>query len=334
MTKTEVPDGLRLSLYNRQAILKHRLSDAEYKSSLLHFLRAGSLGVLDEAATRASTAGSTPPQKPKTGSGSNLALAASLIVVLGAVSWWFAASRDDSGAVSKVGSIAAMPFTSIGLTEESEWLALGIPGELTEMLSCVPRLRVASRESAFAMHEAGQEPRSIGEALAVDGVLTGSLERNGDGLKVRMELIRSADGEVLWREAFSGSVVDAGALQTELSGQIFKHFGAHLSEYNVVRPRTEEAYGAHLKRLAKSLTGNTEEELKWAELTIALEPDFVMGYLNVVFPYLYPAITGPDGPWFGKVRQALDKAAALGLSESRTYIAHEGLYKWVAARNA
>jgi hypothetical protein len=62
MTKTEVPDGLRLSLYTRQAVLKHRLSDAEYKSSLLHFLRAGSLGVLDEAATRASTAGSTPPQ--------------------------------------------------------------------------------------------------------------------------------------------------------------------------------------------------------------------------------------------------------------------------------
>ena len=146
---------------------------------------------------------------------------------------------------------------------------------------------------------------------------------------MKIELLNTRDAVVLWRQSFTGSVNSPHELQSAIAGQIFNYFGQQYSPYNYNRPKSAEAYKAHLRRAALAQTSDTEELLKWAELTTSLEPDFALGYVNTVFPYLYMAVSDTNGPWPTKIRAALDKAAELGISESAEFKAHEGLYQWV-----
>lgn len=252
--------------------------------------------------------------------------AIALVVSAAAVtsSWWL----DKGGRTNSmpISSIAALPLTGVGLPEDSKWLTHGIASELTSLLSQIPRLRVASQTEAFA--RAGEPLPKAARELGVEGLLVGSLHRTGDGLEVKTELVAST-GEVIWREAFRVSVDDPLSIQSVLAQRIFKYFGESNSEYGLMRPKTPEAYTAHLKRLAQTLTGNTGEELKWAEMAVALEPSFAMGHVYTVFPYMYAALNDPYGPWNEKARQSLDEAVRLGLEEAIPYKAHEGLYQWV-----
>ena len=260
-------------------------------------------------------------------------LAIAVVITVSITAWliWLVIpdSLEEGASDAQISSLAVLPLNGIGLPSDSQWLTLGIPSELTSMLSSIPLLTVASESGAYALYQSGEDPTSIGESLAVQGVIAGTLQAKAELYQLKVELIRVADGSVVWRESFEARSDELRDLQIRLAGQVFKRFGAEYSPYNFNRPITEEAYRAHLNRVALDLTSSVDEQLKWAELTIALEPDYAMGYINAVFPYLYQAINDPTGPWQGKVRMALDRAVQLGLSDSAEYKAHEGLFQWI-----
>jgi DNA-binding winged helix-turn-helix (wHTH) protein/TolB-like protein/tetratricopeptide (TPR) repeat protein len=249
--------------------------------------------------------------------------------VLAVAGWWHHGAGET--AASPVSSVAVLPLTGVGLPADSAWLTHGIASELTSMLATIPTLKVASQAEAFA--HSGSPANLAGRRLGVEGLLLGSLHATSEGLEVKMELVRTQDAGVLWRESFRGSMDDPLTLQTSLAARIFRYFGETVSEYGLMRPTTAAAHVAHLKRLLHWLTGNPAAEREWAEMTVALEPTFAMGHVNLVWPYLYAALDERDGPWKSKIREALDTAARLGISNTASYKAHEGLYQWVLEGN-
>jgi DNA-binding winged helix-turn-helix (wHTH) protein/TolB-like protein len=251
------------------------------------------------------------------------------VVALAVPRWWQRGAEEPSA--PPLSSIAVLPLKGIGLPADSEWLTHGIAIELTGMLATIPNLTVASQAEAFA--HADRSVVAAGREMGVDGLLLGSLHVAPDGLEVKMELVRSSDGKVVWREAFRSSMDDPLALQRALAGRAFNYFGQSVSDYGLMQPETTAAQAANLKRLAQWLTGNTAEERRWAEMTVALEPTFAMGHVNLVWPYFFAALDDPYGPWKSKAREALDAAAQLGISHTPPYQAHQGLYQWVFERN-
>jgi serine/threonine-protein kinase len=91
-------------------------------------------------------------------------------------------------------SIAVLPFTNMSADPENAYFGDGIAEEITNALTKVQALRVASRTSAFAFKGNEQDVRRIGKDLGVATVLEGSVRKAGERLRITAQLIGVADG--------------------------------------------------------------------------------------------------------------------------------------------
>ena len=111
-----------------------------------------------------------------------------------AVGWW--AWHHSTTPV--VRSVAVLPFQFRGESADA-YLADGLAEDLTLRLARLANLRVIAPQVAARFRDTS-DPRDAGRSLAVDGVLTGNLQVDGQWLRGRMELISTADGSILWAD--------------------------------------------------------------------------------------------------------------------------------------
>ena len=91
------------------------------------------------------------------------------------------------------------------------------------MISALGRLRtlqVAARTSSYAFRGKTDDLASIGTALKVAHVLEGSVQRGGARIRVKVALLRVADGQQLWNAQFDRLLDDVFAIQDEISASI------------------------------------------------------------------------------------------------------------------
>src|SRR5205807_528807 len=90
-------------------------------------------------------------------------------------------------------SIAVLPFQC---APGDEYLADGLLEDLTDALSSAPALRVRPAGAARTM--TSLDPRELGRQLQVDHVVSGSLRRTPNGLRLHARLIGVAEGFQVW----------------------------------------------------------------------------------------------------------------------------------------
>ena len=131
-------------------------------------------------------------------------------------------------------SIAVLFFENIGGDSSDAYLAHGITNELAVTLGRVPDIRVAPGVSARVLQSRGLTAVDLARSLAVQGVLTGSVRRGGERLRVTAELVdgRSADQFEAGRAdvfAVEDQITRAigGALRPRLAGGVGPEVAAH-----------------------------------------------------------------------------------------------------------
>src|SRR4029079_11257534 len=87
--------------------------------------------------------------------------------------------------------------------------------------------------------------REIGKALGVSTVLEGSVRREGNKVRVNVQLINTANDEHIWANNYDRDLTDVFAIQTDLAREIANALQAKLSP-------TEKA------QLEKKLTENDD----------------------------------------------------------------------------
>jgi TolB-like protein/tRNA A-37 threonylcarbamoyl transferase component Bud32 len=115
-------------------------------------------------------------------------------------------------------SIAVLPFTDSSGTKDQEYLCDGISGEILHTLAQVDGLRVVGRTSSFSLK--GKNTKEVGEKLNVGNVLEGSLQRQGNRVRVTAELIDARNGFRVWTETYDRELDGAFALQDEIARSI------------------------------------------------------------------------------------------------------------------
>ena len=126
------------------------------------------------------------------------------------------ATAPDAGA----SSIAVLPFENMSPDRENEYFSDGLTEELTDALSHVAGLRVASRTSAFAFKGKVLDSREIGARLRVSLLVEGSVRKIGNRIRVTAQLIGAPDGYHLWSESYDRTLTDVFALQSEIAQAI------------------------------------------------------------------------------------------------------------------
>ena len=245
-----------------------------------------------------------------------------LLAVIGYLVYQQAPFGADEGAER---SIAVLPFEDFSPDGDNEYFSDGIAEELLNTLVGVEGLRVAARTSSFAFKNRNEDVRSIAEKLNVKNVLSGSVRRAGDRVRITATLIDADDGFQLWSETYdrqldnifdiqaeiSRSIVDQ--LRLELIGELPRMMASADAQIDI---RAYDLYllGRHHwhRRTAESL----ERALDLFQQAIAIDENFALAYTGVADTYLLMEGYGGLTPEEATARAEAPVARALALDNT------------------
>jgi len=215
------------------------------------------------------------------------------------------------------GSIAVLPFESLSADPEDAYLADGIATEILDMLSRVPDLRVAARSATFGYRDQGAEFWTLVQDLKLLYVLTGSVRRAGDRVRVFAELTLTADRSQLWSHTYQRQFADLFAVQEEIAEAIVVAFGGEYmrAEWRRARSRPTaslDAWGLIQKARALNLPVNrdaTDDALALAHEAIEIDPGYAGAHAAVASIVMQRVINGISND------DDDDRATALGAAE-------------------
>ena len=125
-------------------------------------------------------------------------------------------------------SIAVLPFVNMSGDPKNDYFSDGITEEILNALAQIHGLKVAARTSAFAFKGKDQDLRKIGGALDVATVLEGSVQRQGDDVRITAQLIDSRNGYHLWSQTYDRKLTNVFAVEDEISKAIAEKLQAQL----------------------------------------------------------------------------------------------------------
>jgi non-specific serine/threonine protein kinase len=150
-----------------------------------------------------------------------------------------------------VTSIAVLPFLALGLTEDEEYLGLGLADALITQLSRTRRLSVRPTSAVRGYTDARREAAEIGKKLKVGAVLEGNLQKSGERLRVTVQLTNIESDAMLWADKFNVDFTDFFEVQDQIAEQVSKALLLKLntSEQTQINKRFTENNAAYLEYL-------------------------------------------------------------------------------------
>jgi serine/threonine-protein kinase len=147
-------------------------------------------------------------------------------------------------------AVAVLPLANMSADPENEYFSDGMTEEIIGALSKVPGLQVASRISCFSFKGKEVDIRQVGEKLGVGSVLTGSVRKIGNRIRISAQLVNVENGYQLWAETYDRQLEDVFAVQDELSRAIVDALKLKLGDSGdqlVAPTKNLEAYNLYLK---------------------------------------------------------------------------------------
>ena len=209
-------------------------------------------------------------------------------VLASAVAGFFLLPRAVATRMEK--SIAVLPFENFSDKPENAYFADGIQDDILTNLSKIGDLKVISRTSVMAYRGKQKGVRQIGKELGVSAILEGSVRREGDRVRVNVQLINAETDQHLWAEDYDRQLTDVFAIQTDLAQKIAHELQAQLSpseQAQLQRKPTEngEAYlafvEAHNLQCSVEDRGKLNQAAQLYERAIQLDPNFVLAIANL-----------------------------------------------------
>jgi serine/threonine-protein kinase len=248
-------------------------------------------------------------------------------------------NRTGSGTgTPALGTVAVLPFTSMGGDTADAWFAEGMADELTTALAKVPGVRVAARSSAARYRDSDDPATEIGRALGVGAVLDGTVRRAAERLRISVELTSAADGLVLWSDRFDREAGDVFAVQDEIAAAVVSALRGRLGTRDsaALAPRGTSdlaAYDAYLKgRFAWSKRGERglRDAIAWFGTAVERDPAFARGHAGLAMAYVvipFFARSFPADSALPLAERSAERALALDSTLSDAHLALANLQK-------
>jgi len=234
-------------------------------------------------------------------------------------------------------SIAVLPFENLSADPENAFFVDGLHDEILSDLAKIADLKVISRTSVMQYRTAGSRNlREIANELGVAHVLEGSVQRAGNRVRLRAQLIDARTDVHLWAEKFDRPLDDVFAIQSEIAKAVAEQLKAKLSPAEkaaIEQPPTANlfAYDRYLrgKKLAASL-GFDPREVEYCRQAIRLlnqavahDPTFLLAYCQLAHAHDLLYFLGLDHTpaRLALAHEALDKALQLGPNRGEPHLA-------------
>ena len=267
---TELSPGQKMSLMDRQAILRYQLTPDQYRAKLTS-------GVLN--APLRDSPGPTSRQRRVSRVRRTLIYAAfpALLIIIG---WGLTQLNFDppysentqAGPVGDNLALAIMPFQAIS---GEQAVADGFHADVLNKLTKLPGVLIISIDSLNEMQRRDTSISEIARTLNVSHVIQGDLQQVGEKLRINLKMVDGGNGTVVWSERYDHSLADLFSAQAEIANLVARSLNIKLNSSQEAMvaeiPTTSpEAWGLY-KRAQAADFANRPALLEEA---VALDPEF------------------------------------------------------------
>ncbi|MBA3714012.1 MAG: protein kinase [Pyrinomonadaceae bacterium] len=243
---------------------------------------------------------------------------------------------------TEIKSLAVLPLANLSGDSSQDYFADGMTEALITDLGKIGALRVISRPSVMRYKGARRALPEIGRELNVDAVLTGSVVRSGERVRIAVQLIHVAADRNLWADSYERDMRDVLALQREVARDIVGEIKIKVTppeqvQFGSVGPINPEAYDHYLRGqfyLHRQNRDDNEAAIAALERAVATEPTFAAAYAELAQAYVWKLFLFAPGEeqWEEKAFVAAEKALALDPDLAVAHLAR-GRLLWTPANH-
>jgi eukaryotic-like serine/threonine-protein kinase len=195
--------------------------------------------------------------------------------------------------VTRVDSIAVLPFKPLLADSRDEALELGLADTLITRLSSLKNVTVRPLSAVRRYTALDQDPVAAGRELKAQAVLEGSIQKVGARIRVTARLISVADGGTLWTRQFDERWTDIFAVQDAISQRVADDLMAPLTgeERNeLARNYTtdSEAYRLYMEgryQWGKRTGAGMRKAVESFQQAIGRDPNYAPAYVGLADAY-------------------------------------------------
>ena len=226
--------------------------------------------------------------------------------------------------------VAVLPLANISPDPKDEYFADGMTEELISSISKVAGLKVIARTSVMRYKGKDASTAQVGRELGVGNLLEGSVRKQGNRVRIAVQLVDVASEEQKWSDEYDRELQDIFAIQRDISQKVASALKVYVlqGELKAIArdpTRSPEAYEQYLRgrQLWNRRTG--EDLARSVELfgeALRIDPGYAMAYSGLADAYSALALLEfmPPSEAFPKAKAAVQEALRIddALSEAHT----------------
>ena len=261
-------------------------------------------------------------------------------LVLAAVGYAWYTREKPRPAIS---SIMVLPLENLSGDSAEEYFADGMTDALIGDLAQIGGLHVISRTSSMHYKGTKKSLPQIASEINVDAVVEGTVQRSGDRVVVRAQLIHAATDRHLWVEMYTRDVRDVLDLQSEIAQAVARQVQIQLTpgeqaRFSARRAVQPKAYDNYLQGRYLYWNRRTEQNLNKAieffQNAIKEDASYAPAYAGLADCYNSLSVVQvgalPPGEGRRRAEEAAKKALELdsGLADAYTALGYINHYNW------
>ena len=220
-----------------------------------------------------------PAQARASRRGLLLGAGAAVVAAAAGASWlaWDGRLFGDAAPLS----IAVLPFRNLGGDQAQDYFADGLTEEVRTALTRIAALQVLAGTSSEAVHG---PPKVIAADLGVGFLLTGSVQRAADTVRIGMDLVDGRTGFSRWSQSVDRKLTDIFAVQSDIARTVAEAMSVQVATSEPAPGGTSnvQAYEHYLRGRAQFNLARDEPTdraaLNHFEMAIADDPKFALAY--------------------------------------------------------
>jgi serine/threonine protein kinase/Tfp pilus assembly protein PilF len=188
-------------------------------------------------------------------------------------------------------SLAVLPLDNLSGDPSQQYFADGMTDELITDLAQISGLHVISRTSAMQYKDSKKSLPQIAKELNVEGVIEGTVERVGDRVRIRAQLIDAATDRHVWAKSYERALSDILAMQDEVARGIASEIQvaltpaerARLTSARAVNP---QAHDALIRGLYLDNQGETQKGFDSVRQAVAMDTGYAAAHAALAQFYI------------------------------------------------
>jgi adenylate cyclase len=185
-------------------------------------------------------------------------------------------------------SIAVLPFVNLSSDPQQEYFADGMMDEILNHLYKIGGLRITSKTSSLTYKGSKKTSTEIADELGVNNLLEGSVQKDGDHIRIIAQLINGKTDDHLWAETYVMEFKDIFSIQSDIAQKISSALKVKIDP--AVKERIEskptentEAYSLYLRAYDSP---DFEDYKLFLEASIKLDSTFANAYSGLAYYWI------------------------------------------------